>query len=293
VLEFADMPVWEFDLAPHDVGRYPNATGQVYGKKADPNVPVGRGDTHLPYYLLPKGSDVYGLRNQMPVEECANMIIMMYSAVYYGASDVLCKKYRHHLDKWVKYLLEYGEDPGEQLCTDDFAGHLAHNVNLAFKAIMGVAAYARIVGDESYMDKARAMADSVLAKTGTNGNTPLTPTGEGWSMKYNLLWDRVLGFNILPEEFYKNEISSYIPKINKYGLPLDSRCARTKSDWLCWVAAMADNKAERDALIAPLARYLKETSTRVPFSDLYDTKTGDYIAFIARSVQGGIFALML
>ena len=56
---------------------------------------------------------------------------------------------------------------------------------------------------------------------------------------------------------------------------------------------MADNKAERDALISPLARYLKETDTRVPFSDLYDTKTGDYIAFIARSVQGGIFALML
>ena len=293
VLEFADMPVWEYDFAPHDVGRYPNATGQVYGKIADENVHVGRGDTHLPYYLLPKGSNVYGLRNQMPVEECGNMIIMMYAATYYGASDELCTKYRHHLDKWVKYLIEYGEDPGEQLCTDDFAGHLAHNVNLAFKAIMGVAAYARIVGDDSYMDKAKAMADSVLAKVGTSGNTPLTLTGEGWSMKYNLLWDRLFGFDLLPEEFYKNEISSYIPKINKYGLPLDSRSARTKSDWLCWIAAMADNKAERDALISPLARYLKETDTRVPFSDLYDTKTGDYIAFIARSVQGGIFALML
>ena len=51
--------------------------------------------------------------------------------------------------------------------------------------------------------------------------------------------------------------------------------------------------SKRDALIRPLVRYLNETTSRVPFSDLYDTKTGDYIAFIARSVQGGVFALML
>lgn len=293
VLEFADMPVWEYDFAPHDVGRYPNATGQVYGKKHEENVTVARGETYPPFYMYPAGVDDYNFHLQMPVEECGNMLIMLYAATYYGASDELCKKYRHHLDKWVKYLLEYGEDPGEQLCTDDFAGHLAHNVNLAFKAIMGIAAYSRIVGDESYMDKAKAMTKTVLSRTGTSGNTPLTLTGEGWSMKYNLLWDSIFKFDILPKEFYKNEISSYIPKINKYGLPLDSRSSRTKSDWLCWIAAMADDKAEREALIKPLVRYLNETSTRVPFSDLYDTKTGEYIAFIARSVQGGIFALML
>ncbi len=293
VLEFADMPVWEYDFAPHDVGRYPNATGQVYGRKNTPATQVGQGESHLPYYMYPAGTDLYNFHLQMPVEECGNMLIMLYTATHYGASDALCQKYRHHLDKWVKYLLEYGEDPGEQLCTDDFAGHLAHNVNLALKAVVGVAAYARIIGDTSYMEKARSMAKNILSKIGTKGNTPLTLTGEGWSMKYNLLWDKLLGFDLFPEEFYKNEISSYIPKINKYGLPLDSRSERTKSDWLCWIAAMADEKSEREALIKPLVRYLNETNTRVPFSDLYDTKTGDYIAFIARSVQGGVFALML
>ncbi|MBQ7090993.1 MAG: DUF4965 domain-containing protein [Clostridia bacterium] len=292
VLEFADMPVWEYDFAPHDVGRYPQATGQVYGRKSTHSTEIGRGESHLPYYLYP-ATDLYDFHLQMPVEECGNMLIMMYAATRYGASDALCKKYRPHLDKWVKYLLEYGEDPGEQLCTDDFAGHLAHNVNLAFKAVVGIAAYAHIIGDMSYLEKAKEMSKTILARIGDQGNTPLTLTGEGWSMKYNLLWDKLFGFGLFSEEFYKNEIASYLPKINQYGLPLDSRSARTKSDWLCWIAAMADDKAARDALIKPLARYLEETQTRVPFSDLYDTKTGDYIAFIARSVQGGIFALML
>lgn len=53
------------------------------------------------------------------------------------------RQYRPLLAQWVRYLLTYGEDPGEQLCTDDFAGHLAHNVNLAMKAIVGVACYGR------------------------------------------------------------------------------------------------------------------------------------------------------
>lgn len=112
-------------------------------------------------------------------------------------------------------------------------------------------------------------------------------------MKYNLLWDRVLGLGLLPDHFYQAELQSYLPRINRYGLPLDSRATYTKSDWICWVAAMADDLPTRQALVAPIARMLRETGSRVPFSDWYDTKTGRYQAFIARSVQGGIYAPML
>lgn len=289
VLEFASMPVWTEDFAPHDVGRYPLVTGQVYAARRH----VGQGECYPPYYLYPAGTDVWDVRYQMPVEECGNMLIMLEAGRAFGADPALAKQYRSLLDTWVQYLVKYGEDPDEQFCTDDFAGHLAHNVNLAAKAIIGVACYARLTGEESYAKQAKTMAEHLLEKIGDKGNTPLTLDGQGWSMKYNLLWDKVLGLGLMPESFYAAETASYLPRINTYGLPLDSRADYTKSDWICWTARMADDAAVRTALIAPIAKELRETTSRVPFSDWYDTKTGRYVAFIARSVQGGIFALML
>lgn len=289
ILDFAEMPVWEFDFAPHDIGRYPMATGQVYAARRG----CANGLVYPPYYLYPAGCSVYDDRYQMPVEECGNLLIMLAAAQRFGAGRELAEKHRATLDKWVQYLLTYGEDPGEQLCTDDFAGHLAHNVNLAAKAIVGVACYGLLTRDAAYQDKARAMARRLTERIGENGNTPLSLDGAGWSQKYNLLWDKVLGLNLLPDSFYATEVSSYLKRMNTYGLPLDSRADYTKSDWICWTAAMADDKALRCALLSPVARYLRETETRVPFSDWYDTCTGRYVHFIGRSVQGGIYAPML
>ena len=145
-----------------------------------------------------------------------------------------------------------------------------------------------------YDRKAADMAKSWLERASTpEGHTALTFDGQGWSMKYNLLWDKVLKLGLLPESFYAAETSSYLPRINRYGLPLDSRADYTKSDWICWTAALADDMQVREALLAPIALMLQETTSRVPFSDWYDTKTGRYQAFIARSVQGGILAPML
>ena len=296
VLRFASLPVWQEDFAPHDVGRYPYATGQVYSARQHrPN-----GTTPLPYYLYPAGTDVYDARYQMPVEECGNMLIMLEAALAFGAEDKLIRQYTALLEKWVRYLDAYGEDPGEQLCTDDFAGHLARNVNLSAKAIVGVACYARLLcrmekhkEADRWEKRAKDMAQSWLDRAKTPDATALTFDGTGWSMKYNLVWDQVLNLNLLPKEFYDRETRSYLGRMNAYGLPLDSRADYTKSDWLVWSASMAQSPDVFQALIAPLARYLRETPTRVPFSDWYDTKTGRFVAFIARSVQGGVYMPLL
>ena len=289
ILEFANMPVWTEDFAPHDVGRYPNATGQAYAAIRK----IANGESHPPYYLYPAGAEVYNPKYQMPVEECGNMLVMLAAAQQYGADKSLAEKYRATLDKWVQYLIRYGEDPGEQLCTDDFAGHLAHNVNLAAKAIVGVACYGRLTGEAKWEQTAKEMAGRLLEKIGSEGNTPLTLDGQGWSMKYNLLWDKVMNLGLMPDAFYANETRSYLPRLNRFGLPLDNRADYTKSDWACWCAAMADDAEVRKAILAPIATMLRETDIRVPFSDWYDTKTGRVVNFIARSVQGGVFAPML
>lgn len=292
VLCFASLPVWQEDFAPHDVGRYPYATGQVYAAKR----PLPNGTVPLPFYLYPAGADVYDLRYQMPVEECGNMLIMLEAAASFGAKDDLIREYAPLLEKWVRYLDVYGEDPGEQLCTDDFAGHLARNVNLSAKAIVGIACYARLLlrmeqkeEADRWEKRAKDMAQSWLARAKTADATALTFDGTGWSMKYNLVWDQVLNLNLLPQEFYDRETRSYLNRMNEYGLPLDSRADYTKSDWLMWSASMAQDREVFKHLIAPLAHYLRYTSTRVPFSDWYDTKTGRFVAFIARSVQGGVY----
>ena len=296
VMQFAAMPVWQEDFAPHDVGRYPYATGQVYAAHRR----LENGAVSLPYYLYPAGADVYDFRYQMPVEECGNMLIMLEAAISFGAGEELARQYAPMLDQWVRYLDQYGQDPGEQLCTDDFAGHLARNVNLSAKAVVGLACYARLLrrmgkGEEAdrWAARAREMAQSWLERADNGEATALTFDGQGWSMKYNLVWDLVLDLGLLPRDFYRRETESYLARINEFGLPLDSRADYTKSDWEVWSASMAQDKETFRRLIAPLAHYLRTTSTRVPFSDYYDTKTGRYVAFIARSVQGGVYMPML
>lgn len=297
VLKFAEMPVWEEDYAPHDIGRYPYATGQVYAA-CDRAVYRQTAGVHPPYYLYPAGAGVYNPHDQMPVEECGNMLIMLAAAFFKTGDASLVQAHRATLEKWAKYLCEYGEDPGEQLCTDDFAGHLAHNVNLAAKALVGVACYARLMEalgeDAAHWNRETArLRDSFLARAQRPGGGPLTFDGTGWSMKYNLVWDEILGLGLLPREYYAQEMGSYPGRMNRYGLPLDSRRSYTKSDWELWIATMAQSKEEFRRFIAPIAAYLRETDSRVPFSDWYDTVTGKYEHFIARAVQGGLYMPML
>jgi hypothetical protein len=205
------------------------------------------------------------------------------------------------LQRWATYLREKGLDPENQLSTDDFAGHLAHNTNLSIKAISALDSYAelaRLLGkkDEAarYRTLSRQMAVKWVAMAQDGDHTKLAFDRPGtWSQKYNLAWDKVLGRNVFPKALLRQEVAFYLKKQQKYGVPLDSRKTYTKLDWITWSATLSDDPAAFAQLIAPVHRYMLETPSRVPLSDWYETTDGAQIGFQARAVVGGVYMKML
>ena len=276
IYKYAQSDEWTFDFAPHDVGQYPLVNGQVYGGNQ--------------------------LKYQMPVEECGNMLVMETNVALATKSTAFAESHVEILEKWCKYLIEFGADPGNQLCTDDFAGHLEHNCNLSLKAIMGLRGMAIIMemsGDKEksafYKAEAEKMAENWL-KTAVdeNGESLLAFDRPGtFSMKYNMVWDKVWGTGLFSQEFMDRELENNKKYFNKYGMPLDSRADYTKSDWLVWVASMASERKVFEEFIAPLWSAYNESTTRVVMTDWYDTKSGNMVEFRHRTVQGGLFMKIL
>jgi len=310
IFKLAEYDVWEFDFAPHDVGRYPYAWGQAYAYKKAYGDDLsekhlwwgGKNSVYPPFYTYPAGCDVYDLAYQMPVEECGNMLIMMAAICKADGNADFAAPHWDVLKQWKNYLVKYGADPGDQLCTDDFAGHLEHNVNLSVKAIVGIEAYAilaEMMGEEEEAAKHHALAKEMAADWEVRadaGDHYMLAFGkpESWSLKYNLVWDKMWGCGLFSDKVYQKELDYYFKQEKRYGIPLDSRRNYTKSDWLLWCAAMAEDKAQAERIISPIARYLENVKEyRVPFSDWYETETGEYHQFIGRSVQGGIFMPMM
>ena len=82
-----------------------------------------------------------------------------------------------------------------------------------------------------------------------------------WSQKYNLVWDRILGFNLFPASVRQNEIAFYLKHLNRFGLPLDNRKDYTKLDWQIWTATLADKPADWNALLDPIGHWINEGPT--------------------------------
>lgn len=277
IYEYVRSGKWPYEFAPHDLGTYPILNGQVYGSG-------------------------FKMSMQMPVEECGNMLIMTAAVTKAVGSEKLFTEYRDIADRWAKYLSEFGADPDNQLCTDDFAGHLAHNCNLALKSIVALAAYSRLCKIAGDNDKAQYYEE--LAKKNAAEWAEKAAVGDGtyrltfdnrdtFSMKYNAVWDGIFGLNIFPDNMWTDEIKGYEKHFNPYGLPLDSRSDCTKSDWMIWTATLSDNQEFFKKTVDALWLNYNLSPSRVPLNDLFSTVTSLQIHFQHRSVQGGMFIRLL
>ncbi|CAO1618701.1 unnamed protein product [Jaminaea pallidilutea] len=281
IFEYTESGLYPNKWCVHDLGVYPNATGHADGKD-----------------------------EPMQVEESGNMILMTLHWAQLVGDKVAVPYLKDHyriMEQWAEYLIEDSLIPASQLSTDDFAGVLANQTNLAIKGIEGVASMAAIsdlIGETKNASYYRNISTTYikewqkLAIDKKKTHVKLAyQDNKSWGTLYNLYADRLLNLKLVPRSVYDMQDKWYPQVAQRWGVPLDSRHNWTKSDWEMFTSAVSSSNSTRNLFIDKLYRFYSNGRTDAPATDLYESTTGDFpkqpfdplIYFLARPVVGGHF----
>ncbi|EIN10412.1 DUF1793-domain-containing protein [Punctularia strigosozonata HHB-11173 SS5] len=276
------LPLFEYQAT----GQYPNKWS-VHDMGASYPKALGHND----------GND-----EPMPVEESGNMLIMTLSYTQKANDNSLISTYESLLDQWTQFLITDSLIPANQISTDDFAGSLANQTNLAIKGIIGIKAMSVVadrLGDSAKSSNYSSIASSyvtqfqTLATSKTGPHLTLSYNDDAsWGLSYNLYADKLLETNLFPASIYSEQTAWYPTVAQSFGVPLDTRHTYTKSDWQIWTAAIATETSTRDLFISSVRKYAADGESSQPLGDWYETTNGAVEGFRARPVVGGHFALL-
>jgi hypothetical protein len=270
---------WPQPYAIHDLGvHYPTATGHADGVAALP-----------------------------PLEESRNMLIMTLAYAQRTGDTAYIDQHWQILSEWADWLISNNTViPFNQISTDDFAGPLANQTNLALKGIIGLQAasmMANLTGHGEARDRYASTAQDWIGQwedlAVSKGQDPPHTTlnygaDESYGLLYNMYGDALTQTNIVPRRIYEMQSNFYPTVEQRYGVPLDTRDLRTKNDWEIFCAAIA-SKETSAMFLRDIVKFINETPTNGPVTDLHRVNDGTYspgAPFRARPVVGGWFALL-
>lgn len=285
VLDYLNDGRWPHNYTIHDLGaHFPNATAHDDGE-AEP----------------------------MPIEECGNLLALMYMYERASGDTAYKNRYSGILQTYADYLVENGLYPEDQLSTDDGAGESANQTDLAIKAAIGLNAYGVMTNQRNYSDVGKHFAHMLYEEiAGTDRDRSHFTMFEGdassWGLQFNLYLDVLLDLHTFPIEAYRMDAAFYPSVRLEAGVPLDSRENWAKTDWMIWSAVVAmapgvENEGTRDMFVNDVHAYMANGKGDAPFSDKFwvadgvDKRgvphaVGTWDGYRARPVVGGHFALL-
>ncbi|KAJ5113163.1 hypothetical protein N7456_001697 [Penicillium angulare] len=274
VMKYLDAGRWSLPYTIHDLGsHYPHAVGHD-DQKAE----------------------------AMPIEECGNLLILALAYAQATGDTDWTDQYLEIFRKYADYLVDNSINIANQLSSNDAAGPLPNETNLAIKAAVGIKAFGELSGIDYYSSVGDEHADLFFTQgLGTDEQQshfvleyPDFP--DSWKTPYNIYPDLLLGLETFPPEAHQMSNDFFSTSVRgEYGVPLDNRQDWAKSDWNMWLASTFD-KETKGQFVDDLWAFMTNGKHNWPFSDRYvatsahGNEPGVPILCRARPTVGGHFA---